>query len=110
MTEITYEDFTKLDLRVGKILEVERVEGTTRLLKLLVSLGDEERTLCAGIADYYALDELLGKQVIVIANLAPRKIKGIESNGMLLAASTEDDSQVVLLTPEKEIKEGSKIS
>ena len=106
---ISYDDFVKLDLRVGKIEKVEDIEGADKLYKLTVSLSSEKRTLCAGIKKFYTKQELEGKRCIVVANLAARKMKGIESQGMILAAESDDESQVVLLTPEKEIKEGSKV-
>lgn len=107
---ISYDDFSKLDLRVAKILSAERIEGADKLLKLTISLGDMgERTLAAGIAQHYAPEELVGRKIVVVANLAPRKLRGIESQGMLLAASPSDDSKIVLLSLEKEIEEGSKI-
>ena len=106
-----YSDFAKLDLRVAKILSAERVEGADKLLKLTISLGEMgERTLAAGIAQHYSPEELVGKKIAVVANLAHRKLRGIESEGMLLAASSEDHSQVVILTLEKDLPEGSKIS
>ncbi len=108
---IKYEDFTKLDLRVGTIMGVEDLEGADKLWKLSVDLGSEigQRTICAGIKSQYSKEELIDKQIIVIANLAPRKMKGVESQGMLLAAANSDDSKVVLLSPEKGIENGSKV-
>jgi methionyl-tRNA synthetase len=107
---IKYDDFAKLDLRVGTINKVEDIEGADKLYKLSVNTGeDKERTICAGIKKFYTKDELKGKQIIVICNLEPRKMRGIESNGMLLAASNEDDSKVILLSPEKKIDAGSKV-
>ncbi len=106
--EISIEDFAKLDIRVAKVLEAERVEGSEKLIKLRVSLGDEERTVVAGIAKHYSPEELKGKKIVMLANLKPRKIFGIESQGMILAAS--DGENLSVLVPEKDIKEGSKIS
>jgi methionine--tRNA ligase beta chain len=94
---ISYDDFSKLDLRVAKILEAEAVEGSDKLLKLKIRVGTEERTLVAGIGQHYAPDEVLGKKIIIIANLEPRKIKGIESQGMLLAAAQEEAGKLVKL-------------
>lgn len=104
---INYSDFEKLDLRVGKIMKVEEIEGADKLYKLTINAGKEfgERTICAGIKEHYTKKDLLKKKVIVIANLAPRMLKGIESQGMLLAAG--DDEKIVLLSPEKDIEEGS---
>lgn len=107
---VKYDDFAKLDLRVGTIKKVEDIEGADKLYKLSVDTGeDKERTICAGIKMFYTKDELKGKQIIVICNLEPRKMRGIESNGMLLAAANADDSKVILLSPEKKIDSGSKV-
>ncbi len=105
---IGIEDFLKVDLRVAKVLSAERVEGSEKLLKLQISLGDEERIIVAGIAKYYTPEELVGKKIIVVANLKPRKIFGITSQGMLLAAS--DGENLSLIVPDRDIKEGSKLS
>jgi len=107
---VSYGDFSKLDLRVAKILSAERIEGADKLLKLTISLGEKgERTLAAGIAKHYAPEELVGKKIVVVANLEPRKLRGVESQGMLLAASPADDSKIVLLSFDKDIEEGSRI-
>ena len=113
MTEgiIEYGDFAKLDLRVAKIKKVEDIEGADKVYKLTINIGElGERVICAGIKEHYSKEDLKGMKIIVVANLAPRKLKGIESQGMLLAASTENHDKVILLTPEKDIKAGSKIS
>jgi methionine--tRNA ligase beta chain len=107
---IPYADFAKLDLRVAKILAAEKVEGADKLLKLTISLGNEERTLAAGIAQHYTPEELVGKKIAVVVNLQPRRLRGIESQGMLLAACTPNDEKVVLLILDKDVPEGSKIS
>lgn len=107
---ITFEDFAKLELKVARVVSAEKVDGADKLLKLTVDLGGEERTLAAGIAKYYAPEELVGKKVIVLVNLEPRTIRGVESQGMMLAASTEDKSEVVLLTVDKNVPEGSGVS
>lgn len=109
-TEISYSDFEKLDLRVGTIIDIEDIEGADKLYKLIVDLGDEKRTICAGVKEHYSKKDLKGRQIILVVNLAPRKLKGIESRGMLLAASSEDHSKIILLSPEKRIDEGSKVS
>ncbi len=108
---IKYDDFAKLDLRVGTIKNAEGLEGADKLWKLSVDLGNEigNRTILAGIKKYYAKEELINKQIIVIVNLEPRKMKGSESQGMLLAASNTDESKVILLSPEKGIENGSKV-
>ncbi len=102
------EDFLKLDLRLAKVLSAERIEGSDRLLKLRVSLGDEERTLVAGIAQHYSPEELDGKKILVVANLKPRKIFGVESQGMILALS--DGKNLSLLVPDRDIREGVRAS
>lgn len=105
---ITIDDFAKIKMRVGKVLEAEKVEKSDKLLKLKVSLGDEERTIVSGIAQYYEPQELIGKNVIVLANLKPRKIFGIESHGMLLAA--KDGERLTVLTTDKDVEVGSPVS
>ncbi len=107
MDLIDYDDFAKLDIRVVRIKEAERVEGSKKLLKLKVYTGEEDRTLVAGIADQYDPDELVGRKIVMLLNLKPKKIFGIESQGMLLAA--DDGNVVALLNPDKDISEGSKI-
>jgi methionyl-tRNA synthetase len=109
MDNITFDDFMKLDLRVAEIKTCEDVPGADKLYKLTIDIG-EERIIVAGIKLYYTKEELVGKKIAVVVNLEPRKLRGIESHGMLLAASTEDKSSVVLLTLERDITNGSKIS
>jgi methionyl-tRNA synthetase len=103
---VSIKDFQKLDLRVGTIKSVEPVPGSKKLLRMLVDMG-EERTIVAGLADLYAEADLVGKQVVVIANLEPATLMGVESNGMVLAA--EDKSGVHLLAPDAPTKPGSKV-
>lgn len=103
---ITYEDFDKLDLRVGKVIDAEKVPKADKLLKLTVDLGFEKRIILSGIAEYYKPEELVGKLVTVVANLAPRKIRGIESQGMLLMAGN-DFGKLFSVGPEKDIEPGS---
>ncbi len=110
MEIIKFSDWEKLDLRTGKIIEVKDIENTDKLYKLLLDLGKEKRTLVAGLKPYYKKEELQGKGCIVFTNLEPRKIRGIESQGMILAASSEDKNKVRLLQPDEEIKEGSRVS
>jgi methionyl-tRNA synthetase len=109
MDNIGFEDFVKMDLRVAEIKACEDVPGADKLYKLTIDVG-EERTIVAGIKQYYAGEELIGKKIAVVTNLEPRKLRGIMSHGMLLAASNDDKSSVVLLTPDKDIPNGSKIS
>ena len=109
---IQFDDFAKLDLRVATITAAEPHPNADRLLKLQVDLGDEQRQICAGIKQFYEPDQLVGKQIIVVANLAPRKIRGEESNGMLLAASVtegEETRDVVVMSPEKQVPAGSSV-
>ena len=108
---IDFEDFCKLDLRVGKIVEVAEHPNADKLLVLQVDLGTEKRQLLAGIKKYYSPEALLGQNIIVVANLAPRKMRGMESQGMLIAASTDDEkSDVVILTTEKDVPPGATCS
>ncbi|RHP65644.1 methionine--tRNA ligase [Bacteroides sp. OF04-15BH] len=103
---IPFEDFEKLDIRVGTVLECTKVPKADKLLCFKIADGLENRTIVSGIAKYYKPEELVGKQVCFIANLAPRKLKGIESQGMILSAVNHDGSLSVI-TPEKEVKPGS---
>jgi len=105
---IAFEDWSKVDLRVAEVKDVEDIEGADKLYKISLDIG-EPRTVCAGLKKYYSKDELKGMKVIIIANLAPRKMKGIESKGMLLAAVNNDESKVVLIGPTKDIDNGSKV-
>lgn len=104
---IDFEEFQKIDLRIAKIIEAEKVEGSEKLLKLRVDLGDKKRQIVAGIQKFYQAEDLIGKEIVVAANLEPRMIMGIESQGMLLAA--DDDGQPVILNPDKEVPPGTKI-
>lgn len=111
---ITYEDFKKLDLRVAKILTAERIEGSDKLVRLKLDLGEYDATVLpagrqviAGIGTVYTPEILVGKQIIIVANLESKKLMGYESNGMLLAAN--DELGPVLLCPESEVKPGTSI-
>jgi len=104
---VNYLDWEKIDLRVARIEKVEDIEGADKLYKLTVNLGDENRIICAGIKKHYKKEELQNKQIIVFANLAPRTMRGIESQGMLLAAVSDDESQVILITPKEEVGLGA---
>ncbi|MBI3659406.1 methionine--tRNA ligase subunit beta [Candidatus Acetothermia bacterium] len=95
---ITIENFQQIELRVATILSAERIEGADRILKLQIDLGTEQRQLVAGIARVYSPDELIGKQIVVVVNLQPAVIRGVESQGMLLAASCEDASQLAIIS------------
>lgn len=111
MEQVEYSDWEKLDLRVGKILKVEDIENADKLYKLTLDVGSEigKRIVCAGIKPYYKKEDLKGKKIILFANLQPRMLKGIESQGMLLAADQSEKGKVVLLSPESDIEVGSKI-
>jgi methionyl-tRNA synthetase len=107
--KITIEDFAKVELRVGVVKSAERIPNADKLLKVLVDIGDEVRQVLAGIAMAYAPEDLVGRKVVVVTNLAPRKMRGLESNGMLLAASSGADGKPVLCTFAEEIAPGSKV-
>jgi methionyl-tRNA synthetase len=105
---IKIDDFAKVELRVAEVVAAEPVPKSKKLLKLTVSLGTEQRTLVAGIAEHYAPAELVGKRVVVVANLEPAKLMGVESNGMVLAAS--NGGALAVLTPDRDLPPGSKVS
>jgi methionyl-tRNA synthetase len=105
---IDFETFAKVDMRVGTILEAEKVAKTKKLMKLLVDTGIDKRTIVSGIAEHFTPEELPGKQVTVLVNLAPRNLKGIDSQGMILLAE-DADGKLVFVTPEKAVKNGSAI-
>lgn len=108
MTEdgnITIEDFKKVELRVARVLEASEIEGADRLLKLQVDLGSEKRQLVAGIKKAYSPEELVGKHIVVVANLKPARLRGEESQGMLLAAQSDDGP--VLVTFDKGVTVGA---
>lgn len=104
---INFDDFKKIEMKIAKVIAAERVEGSEKLLKLQVDLGAEERQIIAGIGKAYAPEDLLGKEIAIIANLEPRQLMGLESQGMVLCASGE--SGPVLLCPEKEVPLGAGI-
>ncbi|KKW16239.1 MAG: Methionine-tRNA ligase [Parcubacteria group bacterium GW2011_GWA1_50_14] len=105
---MTYDDFKKIELRVAKVLAAERVEGSEKLIKLRVSLGEEERQVVAGIGKAYEPEQLIGKNIVIVANLEPRMLMGLESQGMLLAA-TNEAGEPIILVPDKEVSPGSGI-
>ena len=107
INQISIEDFAKVELKVGEILTAEKVENADKLLKFSVKVGEETRTIVSGIAKYYSPEELIGKEVVVVANLKPAKLKGIMSEGMLLCAV--DGDKVVLITPMVKVNSGSKV-
>ncbi len=106
---ITIDDFAKVDLRVATVLEAERVKGADKLLRLVVDLGFEKRQILAGIAMAYAPESLIGRKVVIVANLQPRKLRGLESNGMVVAASVGDDGKPVLAGFIENIENGARL-
>ncbi len=104
---ITIDDFKKVELRVGKVLSAERVLGSEKLLKLSVEVGVEQRQIIAGIGKAYQPEQLIGREIVVVVNLEPRMLLGLESQGMVLAANSE--SGPVVLIPEKEVASGINI-
>jgi methionyl-tRNA synthetase len=108
---ITYDDFAKLALRVATIVEAQSIEKSKKLVRLQIDLGDERRQILAGIKEHYTPEQLVGRQIVVIANLAPREvIKGEVSNGMLLAAHDAATGRVILVAPSDTVSPGSKVS
>jgi methionyl-tRNA synthetase len=104
---VSFEEFQKLDLRVGRIVAAEPVPKADKLLKLTVDIGQEQRTVVAGIASSYSPEALVGKSIILVANLVPRTLRGVESQGMVLAA--ESDGQIVLAGFDASVQPGSKV-
>ncbi len=102
---IDYQDFSKLELKIAKVLEAERVEDSEKLIKLKILVGEEEKQIIAGIGKFYNPEDLINKLIVVANNLESKKLMGLESQGMLLAASEED--KIVLLVPDKEINPGA---
>ncbi|HIE33553.1 MAG TPA: methionine--tRNA ligase subunit beta [Candidatus Altiarchaeales archaeon] len=102
---LSFEDFKKLDIRIGKILSAEAIERSDKLVKLIVDIGNEKRVLVAGIADVYEIESLVGKQIPVVTNLKPKRIWGVLSRGMILAVDV--DSKPVLMHPDREVPVGS---
>jgi methionine--tRNA ligase beta chain len=106
--EISFEEFQKLDLRVGKIVEASQIPGSRSLIRMIVDFGAEKRQAVAGLLQYYKPEELVGRKCAFILNLQRRKMMGVESQCMIFAAE-DDKGNVVVLQPEKDIAEGSKI-
>jgi len=105
--EVFFEEFKKNDIRVGKVLEVEKIPNSKNLIKLKVDFDSEKRQAVAGLAQFYKPEELMGKEIVVIFNLEPKVLAGIESQGMLLAADV--DEKPIILIPEKEVPIGTKV-
>ena len=111
--EINIEDFRKIEMRVAEIIKCEEIKKSKKLYKLELNLGFETRTVCSGIKAFFTPEELTGKRVILVTNLAPAKLCGVESNGMILAATVKNEGnteQLTLITPEKDIPLGSRVS
>ena len=106
--KITIDDFIKVDLRIGKIIHVEEVEDSRKMLKLKIDIGSEERTIFAGIKKSYTPEDLINKLVVVIINLMPREMKFGTSDGMMLATSSQDE--IIIIQPQKDVVPGSKVS
>src|SRR6185312_1854265 len=109
-TTINYDDFAKVDLRVATVLECKAHPNADKLLVLQVDLGTEKRQICAGLRAHYQPEQLVGKQIIVVANLAPRQMRGEISNGMLLAATDPGTGKVIIMSPSEPVAPGSKVS
>lgn len=107
---IQYDDFAKIDLRVGTIEDAQPHPSGDKLLVLKVNIGSETRQILAGIRQYYDAATLVGRQIVIVANLAPRTMRGLESQGMLLAASNAEHTEVIFVTPERPIAPGAKVS
>ena len=107
---ISIHDFAKIKIRIGKVIEVTDHPNADKLLVLKVDLGDEQRQICAGIKGHYTPEQLIGRNLAIVTNLPPMMLRGQQSQGMLLAAVTPDQSRVVVLTTEAEIAPGSAVS
>lgn len=107
MENVAFKDFEKLELRIGEILKAEEHPNATKLFILKVSFGDEERTIVAGLRGFYSASELEGKKALFVTNLEPVVLRGVKSEGMILAASNEDKSKVKILKPKTEVNEGT---
>jgi methionyl-tRNA synthetase len=107
--QITIDDFAKVDLRVATVIEAERVKGADKLLRLVVDLGFEKRQILAGIALAYPPESLVGRKVVIVANLQPRKLRGLESNGMVVAASLGPEDKPVLIGFHEEVENGARL-
>ena len=105
---ISFEDFSKIELKAGKVIKAEKIEGSEKLLRIHLDLGSETRELVSGIAKTYAPDDLIGKELIIVANLEPKTIMGIESHGMILATRLENGAPAVII-PEREILPGASV-
>ena len=107
---ITFGDFTKVKLRIGRVIEASDHPNADKLILLKVDLGDEQRQICAALRGHYTSEQLTGMNLVIVTNLAPRTMRGVESHGMLLAAVSADRSKVIVLSPESDIEPGSEVS
>ncbi|HUU96608.1 MAG TPA: methionine--tRNA ligase subunit beta [Phycisphaerae bacterium] len=106
---IKFEDFAKIDMRVATITQAEAHPNADKLIVIQADLGGEQRQLIAGLRGHYEPQDLVGRQIIVVTNLPPRMMRGLESRAMLLAACTEDESRVICLSPERECPPGTRV-
>ena len=106
--EVSFEDFDRMDIRTATVLEAERVPKTDKLLKLTIDTGLDRRVIVSGIAEYYSPEDMIGKQIVILANLAPRNIRGIESKGMILMAR-QGDGKMRFITPQEALVNGAQI-
>jgi methionyl-tRNA synthetase len=106
---LSIDDFVKWDLRVGEVCKAEKVKGASKLLRLEVDIGSEVRQVLAGIAEHYAPEALVGRKIVIVANLEPRKMRGLESNGMVLAASVGKEDRPVLVTLSDDVPNGARL-
>ena len=106
---ISIEDFAKVEMRVGEVKAAERVAGADKLLKVLVDIGDEVRQVVAGIAEVYKPEDLIGRKVVIVVNLQPRKLRGVESNGMIVAASVGPEGRPVLVGFHEDVPVGARL-
>jgi methionyl-tRNA synthetase len=107
---IQFDDFTKLEIRTAKVLEAYDHPNADKLIVLKIDLGTEQRQICAGLRGHYEAASLVGRNIVVVVNLAPRMMRGVESKGMLLAASKADYSKIILLQPDADIEPGTTVS
>jgi methionyl-tRNA synthetase len=107
--EVSFDEFAKMDVRIGTVVTAERVEKSKKLLKLQVDTGIDKRTVMSGIAEHFSPEDIVGKQVTILVNLAPRKIMGVESQGMILMAA-DKDGKLRLLQPNEVVSPGSTVS
>lgn len=107
---ISFDEFLKVKLRVGRVTEAKDHPNADKLLVLKVDLGDEQRQVCAGLKGHYTPEQLVGRNLVIVTNLAPRMMRGEESQGMLLAATSDDKNSVLVLTPDGDVPPGSIVS